>query len=284
MSIRDFLRTYQVKLEFTNHSLPQALCDGDEFIMDALRSRTNCSPSQLQRLNACRMHLRVSRLSEIASANGTLIRRDSLKGTDSAIHLSETRWPRQARPLAADWTFWSKMLRTAFSITGDNHTLRSPLGQWYSDLDLREWPTLMSAPNAPRQAYCRLPDGNYEVFDEVEGRKYTQSFWVSRTASADVVDSVPFDAVPAEMQMTSKAKNLVRCKVMFRGKQSAPPSREEPTSFQEYVAQQPTHVSRLLRDCDLSEIVTQNLVSLIESPNTLSGGTYGGLLLSLIHI
>jgi hypothetical protein len=44
--------------------------------MDALRTRGDCSPNELQRLNACRMHLRVSRLSEIASADGT-----SLDGT-----------------------------------------------------------------------------------------------------------------------------------------------------------------------------------------------------------
>jgi hypothetical protein len=62
--------------------------------MDALRIHGDCSPRELQRLNAGRMHLRVSRLSEIASADGTSLRRDSLLGTDSAIHLSETKWPR----------------------------------------------------------------------------------------------------------------------------------------------------------------------------------------------
>ena len=101
---------------------------------------------------------------------------------------------------------------------------------------------------------------------------------MSYTASDDVIDTVPFDAVPAEMQVMSKAKNRVRCKVLYRGKQSAPPSRVEPASLPAYVAQQPNHVRRLLRDCDLSEIVTQKLVSLINSPGTLTGGTDGGLL------
>jgi hypothetical protein len=50
-------------------------------------------------LNACRMHLRVSRLSDIASAQGTRHRSDVLKGLDSAIHLSEALWPRQASPM-----------------------------------------------------------------------------------------------------------------------------------------------------------------------------------------
>jgi hypothetical protein len=59
----------------------------------------------MQRLNACRMYLRVSRLSEIATAQGTKLRTAVLQGNEEGIHLSEARWPRQARPVAADWTF-----------------------------------------------------------------------------------------------------------------------------------------------------------------------------------
>jgi hypothetical protein len=142
MSIRDFLRMYNVRMEFTDHSHPVALCDKDEFIMDALRTRGQCTPREMQRLNACRMHLRISRLSEIASASGTQLRSDVLKGTDSAIHLSETRWPRQARPLPVDWRLWSKKLRAVFSNDGVSPSLRTPLGLWKPTLDLREWTTL----------------------------------------------------------------------------------------------------------------------------------------------
>jgi hypothetical protein len=69
MAIRDLLRTYNVRMEFTTHSHPVTLCDTEEFLMDALRIRGECSLNEMQRLNVCRMHLRVSRLSEIASAD-----------------------------------------------------------------------------------------------------------------------------------------------------------------------------------------------------------------------
>jgi hypothetical protein len=61
MSIHDFLRMYNVRLEFTEHSHPVPLCEGGEFIVDALRLRGQCTtrPKDMQRLNACRMHLRV---------------------------------------------------------------------------------------------------------------------------------------------------------------------------------------------------------------------------------
>jgi hypothetical protein len=69
MSIRDFQR-----MEFTEHSHPDALREVDEFIMDALRIRGQCTARDMQRMNACRMYLRVSRLSEIATAQGTKLR------------------------------------------------------------------------------------------------------------------------------------------------------------------------------------------------------------------
>ena len=44
MSIRDFLRTYNLHLDFTGAVLPELQCENDEFLMDALRSLLlNCS-------------------------------------------------------------------------------------------------------------------------------------------------------------------------------------------------------------------------------------------------
>jgi hypothetical protein len=57
MSIHDFLRMYNILLEFTEHSHPVTLCEGDEFIMDALRLRSQCTPNNMQWLNACHIHL-----------------------------------------------------------------------------------------------------------------------------------------------------------------------------------------------------------------------------------
>jgi hypothetical protein len=91
MSIRNFLRIYNVRMDFTERCHPVALCEGDEFIMDALRIRGQCTSREMQRLNACRMYLRVSRLSEIATAQGTRLRAEELQGQNEGIHLSEAR-------------------------------------------------------------------------------------------------------------------------------------------------------------------------------------------------
>jgi hypothetical protein len=54
-------------------------------------------------------------MSEIASAEGARLGSDVLKGIGSGIHVSEARWPRQARPLVADRPFSSKKPRAALS-------------------------------------------------------------------------------------------------------------------------------------------------------------------------
>ena len=60
MSIRDFLRTYNLRLDFTSAVLPELQCGQDEFLMDALRTRGQCTATELQYLNACRLFLKVS--------------------------------------------------------------------------------------------------------------------------------------------------------------------------------------------------------------------------------
>jgi hypothetical protein len=162
MAIRDFLRTYKNRMKFAAHSHPVTLCDKDEFIMDALRIRGECSPNELQRLNACRMHLRVSRLSEIASADGTSLRNESIQGKDSAIHLSKTKWPRQARPLKSDWTFWRRKLRAVFSRDGSSTVLYTPLGEWQSSLDVRE--LAHSYVRYPGKLFAGYPTGHMRSF------------------------------------------------------------------------------------------------------------------------
>ena len=84
------------------------------------------------------------------------------------------------------------------------------------------------------------------------------------------------DAVPAEMQVTAKKRK--RCKIVYRAQLPSPPCRAEPATFVEYVARQPHHVRRLLRDCDLTETFPQAFVSLICSSGTLNEGTDGGFL------
>jgi hypothetical protein len=133
----------------------------------------------------------------------------------------------------------------------------------------------VSAETAPREVFQRLSDGSYEVFEEGSRPQSSHSFWVSSTVTK-ATNTLLFDAVPAEMEVPPKKHEW--CNMIHRDKMSSPPNRLEPTTFPEYVADQPNHVRQLLHECDLSEITTQKRVSLICSPGAFSGGTNGWLL------
>jgi hypothetical protein len=97
-NIQDFLRTYGIRLEFTNLVQLKIQCKRDEFLMDALRIRGNCTATELQWLNACRMSLKVSRLSDVTTLDGTALRQDVLQGKSFGLFCSHDNWPRQGHP------------------------------------------------------------------------------------------------------------------------------------------------------------------------------------------
>jgi predicted ATP-grasp superfamily ATP-dependent carboligase len=84
------------------------------------------------------------------------------------------------------------------------------------------------AQKAPREVFWRLSDGSYDVFEEVSERQSSHFFWVSSTG-VKVTDTLPFDAVPAEMKVTAKKRE--RCKIIHRDKMSSPPNRVESDYF-----------------------------------------------------
>lgn len=161
MSIRDFLCTYNLHLNLTsNIALPQLQCINDSFVMDLLWVNGECSAQELQRLNACRMFLQITRISDIAHPDGKTIRKDVLAGTTPTVFLSPSRWPRQGRPPKAWWNLWRRKLKLALSVDGSSPNLRSQLGTWFSqELNLSEWSTLVCPGNGNITVFSRRDDG-----------------------------------------------------------------------------------------------------------------------------
>jgi hypothetical protein len=144
MCIRDFLRTYGLRVELSVTPLPTVQCANDEFIMDAVRTRGGCTAIELQRLNACRMYLQVSRVSDITSADGKFLRHNILVGHNSLPYQTGTTWPRQGRPPKLWWLLWKRMLQGVLSTNGVSSILRQPLGEWLPTAQLADWEVVYS--------------------------------------------------------------------------------------------------------------------------------------------
>jgi hypothetical protein len=92
------------------------------------------SPTKLKQFNACRLYLKVLRLSDITTADGLTIQPAAWTGNGTLDSFSNWLWPRQTRPPDTCWATWKTLLRKIFlrskhgRIT-DFH-LSNPLGMW----------------------------------------------------------------------------------------------------------------------------------------------------------
>jgi ribonuclease HI len=275
MNIRDFIRSYGLRLDMTTYEEPVAQSRQDEFIMDAIRERGGCTATQLQRINACRMFLRVTRLSDIASADGKSLRKECLMGRQANPFVSTMRWPRQGKPPKVWWSLWRNKLRHVFTRDGSTTQLRRALGAWTREVKLEEWRTLCTKINGTVEVYERREDGQYTRYRNdgpIIGR---QNFVSGQTTG--IVDRPPQDAVPADMGTQRRSG---RRPVYFRTKEA--PFRElhleQPTTFDEYVSRQDDYVRQTMEYSDLSDAAAWRIVQQLYLARSIVAGTDGGLL------
>ena len=272
MNIRSFLDTYNLRIDLTQAAPPAPACENDAFIMDSIRTSNLCTASQLQRINACRMYLRVQRLSEISVADGTALCKEALSGTDRLAFSSEEGWPRQGRPPKKEWQYWSKTIRAVFSIDGRSHRLRVPLGRWYEGaLNTDEWNTVASPSTG--SAFRRRSDGCYDLFKPFTARRASRHNFIAR--SVDIVDSLPYDAVPADIGKFGKQA----ARLTFRERLPPKPTTDMVyDSFAAYLSAQPEHIQAVLSGCDFSDELADRVIQNIYAHDGVSLGTDGGLL------
>ena len=274
--MRNFLSTYNLHVEQTSHVSPSTQCVGDEFIMDAFRTRGACSVAELQHLNACRLFLQVARLSDITSEDGSRLTTVALSGTgESANFGSLDRWPRQGRPPSTWWVLWRRKLKHVFSADGSAVKLRQTLGAWYRNVRPAEWNTLVSQSQSRTEVYVRNKDGQYNVWSQSRLRSRSGCLTV-RPSSRVQVACPPSTATPASLGKTLQDGTRRVYSRPFLSVARAFPS--QPTSFREFVSQQPSHIQRLLQFCDMSDANVASIVETAYLNGSIDGATDGGLL------
>jgi hypothetical protein len=233
MGIRDFLRTYSLRIDFTTTPIPEVQCVHNEFIMDAMREQGGCSATELQRLNACRMWLQVARVSHIASADGKFLRNESLVGSKSTTFHSRSDWPQQGRPPKQWWFLWKKKLKLVLSCNRVSSKLRCPLGQWNAAMNMDEWEEVFSAMSGKAEIFRRQQNGEYDVYGDENGVQGTHVL-VSANRQG-TVDQSPEDAVPASLGTRRKDG---RQRLVFRTRTSHQLATNDDTvsSFAQFVS------------------------------------------------
>ena len=250
MCIRDFLRTYGLRVDLSVTPLPTVQCENDEFIMDAVRARGGCTAIELQRLNACCMYLQVSRVSDITNADGKFLRNNILVGRNSLPYQTGTKWPRQGRPPKSWWLLWKHTLKGVLSTNGASHILRHPLGNWLPAAQLDDWEEVYSGMSGRAELFRRQKEGDYKVYTDSDASRGRHKFVSS--ISRGRVNQCPSDSVPASLGPRRKdGRQRVSFRQQNNQSEAEPDNRQ--LSFANYVAQQPVYISTLLQHADLSD-------------------------------
>ena len=95
---------------------------------------------ELKWLNWCRLHLHVTTLSELTTADGRSLTAAALRGEPSGHFKEAYNWPRTRRPGPSHWALWRSILSQAvLRPYSRRRLLLQPLGQWTDSLDRWNW-------------------------------------------------------------------------------------------------------------------------------------------------
>jgi hypothetical protein len=126
----EILDMHTILLHSESFIAPPLLRDNDTGLMQLLSDTNKYDNWQLREINRVRIYLRVTTISDVATACGTRINRDRYDINDP-IPLENTKykWPIQANPGKRAWDLWRNALRQLIHGMSDTR-LTTPLGQW----------------------------------------------------------------------------------------------------------------------------------------------------------
>jgi len=145
--IRRTMNARNIQIEYQAWVIPP-LRRNDVFLMEAIHE-LDCTPQQLEKINACRMSLQVTTLAEITDHTGTMILPHVLSTPASPepsglqdLSKSTLSWPNIHPPSKTCWKLWTKTLCTLFAGAAQQTKLNHPLGIWlplYQDVRTWHW-------------------------------------------------------------------------------------------------------------------------------------------------
>ena len=87
-------------------------------------NKTISSEIDLEKLNACRLHLKLMLLSDITNNKGNCFIKGILFGDKSHLKNSNLQWPNQPSPNKKSWQLWSRTISNIYCINYKSDVLR----------------------------------------------------------------------------------------------------------------------------------------------------------------
>ena len=136
--VRAFLLHIQGNMQVEEEYTFQPLRENDYSVMERLASSGNYGKTTLRRINACRLYLRITYMSEMLLHHHTLDR--TWLTTRNTQSQSSLEWPVQQNPNNKTWKIWKRVILEHF-VEADGTTLREPVGEkWLPEFGkTRQW-------------------------------------------------------------------------------------------------------------------------------------------------
>ena len=195
--MRSFLSTVDCRVELEQTFVPDLQREHDAYLMDLALTYTS-SPTDLKLINACRIYLGVTFVSDVATPEGSSLTRAAYDGRMDVLTQHRGLIPYQRRPGPKSWTKWRKFL-TSLLCSTQQRRLIQPLGKWFfgGSSTFRNWLSYLDRPSS--RLFVSAPNGQWLEY------RYQGMVFLPTTI---LHYSVPSTATPAQTLTTGPAKIL----------------------------------------------------------------------------
>jgi hypothetical protein len=201
--------------------------------MDEIRKLGIYDNRQLFNINVVCLHLKVTTLSDVVTAQGKQITEEVFKGTKPTDQYSKLKWPRQPVTTMKQWKLWKAALEAAFTLSG--RLLQQPLGKWTGP-STQVWQSFYN----PR---------TQQVVTSTTGSTIQFTEYVVSMHKRYCVDATPV-AMASPYQsledMTVKRMQPRNIAASFHETTEEIQEARPATTFSDYIATLPQHIRRLL--------------------------------------
>ena len=184
--VRNFLSSVKCTVELATTFVPPLQRHGDSFLMDHAISQ-NFTDTELCLVNACRLYLGVTLMSDIVTADGRYLSLFAVDCSQDTNSRAKGLLPYQTNPSRKAWVLWKRLMLT-FTAPGSLKRLLNPLGAW-----------LVTGYNTYRHWNEYLDPSTYSLYVQVEDRferfTYQRPYFFPTTS---LVSMLPSQCLPAQ--------------------------------------------------------------------------------------
>ena len=194
-TLRQYLHQISGRLQLTDPWRPKRQRVHDTFIMENVLDTKRFTTTELEIINACRLYLQVSRVSDIATINGKRVLTKMLSGEYTQEDILEFRttytWPHQERPNSVAWKLWTEALTS--TICDESGKLHRTLGPWNATME-STWKYWISPTNDA--LFAKTPQG-------WKSHDITRHGLIKRFTTNSKNSEPPLDLYPAIPKITN---------------------------------------------------------------------------------